>query len=49
MLLARNVRPKYVQVLLEGATITLALDTYSHVLPGMDGASAASAIDEALG
>ena len=48
LLLARNVHPKYVQELLGHASITLTLDTYSHVLPGMDGA-AASAMDEALG
>lgn len=47
LLLARNVHPKYVQELLGHASITLTLDTYSHVLPGMDG-GAASAIDEAL-
>jgi integrase len=48
LLLSRNVHPKYVQELLGHASITLTLDTYSHVLPGMDGA-AASAMDEALG
>jgi len=48
LLLARNVHPKYVQELLGHASIALTLDTYSHVLPGMDGA-AASAMDEALG
>lgn len=48
LLLARNVHPKYVQELLGHASITLTLDTYSHVLPGMDG-GAASAMDEALG
>lgn len=47
LLLARNVHPKYVQELLGHASITLTLDTYSHVLPGMDGA-AASAMEEAL-
>lgn len=48
LLLAQNVHPKYVQELLGHASITLTLDTYSHVLPGMDG-GAASAMDEALG
>ena len=48
LLLARNVHPKYVQELLGHASITLTLDTYSHVLPGMDG-GAASAMEEALG
>ncbi len=48
LLLSRNVHPKYVQELLGHASITLTLDTYSHVLPGMDG-GATSAMDEALG
>ena len=48
LLLATNVHPKYVQELLGHASITLTLDTYSHVLPGMD-VGAASAMDEALG
>ncbi|CAN5548750.1 site-specific integrase [soil metagenome] len=48
LLLARNVHPKYVQELLGHASITLTLDTYSHVLPGMDG-GATSAMEEALG
>lgn len=39
LLLARNVHPKYVQELLGHASITLTLDTDSHVLPGMDGVS----------
>ena len=40
--------PKHVQELLGHATITLTLDTYSHVLPDMeDGIQ--DAIDEALG
>ena len=47
LLLSRNVHPKYVQELLGHASITLTLDTYSHVLPGMEGA-AASAMEEAL-
>jgi integrase len=45
---ARNVHLKYVKELLGHASIALTLDTYSRVLPGMDGA-AASAMDEALG
>ncbi len=48
LLLGRNVHPKYVQELLGHASITLTLDTYSHVLPDMGG-GAASAMDEALG
>jgi integrase len=47
LLLSRNVHPKYVQKLLGHASIALTLDTYSHVLPGMGGAS--SAMEEALG
>jgi integrase len=37
LLHARNVHPKYVQKLLGHASIALTFDTYSHVLPGMDG------------
>ena len=48
LLLARNVHPKYVQELLGHASIALTLDTYSHVIPGMDGGTG-GAIDEALG
>lgn len=48
LLLSRNVHPKYVQELLGHASITLTLDTYSYVIPGMDG-GAASAMNEALG
>jgi integrase len=40
--------PKHVQELLGHATITLTLDTYSHVLPDMDD-GIGNAIDEALG
>jgi hypothetical protein len=47
LLLSRNVHPKYIQELLGHASIALTLDTYSHVLPGMDGGTA-SAMDEAL-
>lgn len=48
LLLSRNVHPKYVQELLGHASIALTLDTYSHVIPGMDGGTA-SAMDDALG
>ncbi len=47
LLLCRNVHPKYVQELLGHASIAQTLDTYSHVLPGMDG-GIGDAIDEAL-
>ena len=48
LLLSRNVRPKYVQELLGHASIALTLDTYSHVLPGMDG-GISTAVEDALG
>lgn len=48
LLLSRNVHPKYVQELLGHASIALTLDTYSHVIPGMDGGTAV-ALEEALG
>jgi integrase len=47
-LLCRNVHPKYVQELLGHASIAQTLDTYSHVLPGMDGGTG-DAIEEVLG
>lgn len=40
--------PKFVQDLLGHANISLTLDTYSHVLPGM-GDGLADAMDNALG
>lgn len=48
MNLRGNVHPKYVQELLGHASIALTLDTYSHVIPGMDGGTG-GAIDAALG
>jgi site-specific recombinase XerD len=39
---------KYVQELLGHASISITLDTYSHVIEGMDG-GLAEAMDEALG
>ena len=44
----RNVHPKFVQELLGHASVSITLDTYSHMLPGMGG-EAADAIGEALG
>jgi integrase len=38
LLLSRNVHPKYVQELLGHANIAITLDTYSHVIPGMEDA-----------
>src|SRR5215212_2708104 len=48
LLLNGNVHPKYVQELLGHASIAQTLDTYSHVLKGMDG-GIGSAMDEAFG
>lgn len=48
LLLGSNVHPKYVQELLGHASIALTLDTYSHVLKGMDG-GIGGAMDDALG
>ena len=47
LLLCRNVHAKYVQELLGHASIAQTLDTYSHVLPGMNG-GIGDAIDDAL-
>jgi integrase len=47
LLLSRNVHPKSVQELLGHANITITLDTYSHVIPGM-GDHAARAMEDAL-
>jgi integrase len=47
LLLGKGIHPKFVQELLGHANISITLDTYSHVLPGM-GEAAASAMDEAL-
>ena len=47
LLLGKGVHAKFVQELLGHATISITLDTYSHVLPGM-GDAAALAMDEAL-
>jgi integrase len=35
LLLIKSVHPKYVQELLGHANISITLDTYSHVIPGM--------------
>jgi integrase len=48
LLLERGIHAKIVQELLGHATISVTLDTYSHVLPGM-GDAASGAMDEALG
>jgi hypothetical protein len=48
LLLNSNVHPKYVQELLGHASIAQTLDTYSHVLKGMDGGIGGT-MDAALG
>jgi integrase len=45
LLLKMGVHPKVVQELLGHATVSITLDTYSHVLPGMDGDAAAGMED----
>ncbi len=47
LLLRQDVNPKYVQELLDHADISLTLNVYSHVSPGM-GDDAAGAMDAAL-
>jgi integrase len=47
LLLSKNVNPKVVSEMLGHATITITLDTYSHVLPTMQ-ESAAAAMEQAL-
>ena len=47
LLLSKNIHPKYVQELLGHATVSLTLDTYSHVLPGM-GNQVAEAMEDVL-
>ena len=47
LLLIGGVHPKIVQELLGHSSVTITLDTYSHVLPGM-GEAAASAMEDAL-
>jgi integrase len=48
LLLNSNFHPKYVRELLGHASIAQTLDTYSHVLKGMDG-GISDVMDEALG
>lgn len=47
LLLSRNVHPKVVSEMLGHANISITLDTYSHVIPGL-GDAAAGAMDDAL-
>lgn len=46
-LLAKGVHPKIVSEMLGHANISITLDTYSHVIPGL-GDAAAGAMDDAL-
>ena len=48
LLLSRNVNPKIVQEMLGHATISITLDTYSHVLPNMQ-EGAVRAMEDVLG
>ena len=48
LLFQRNVHPKFVQELLGHSSVSITLDTYSHMLPGMGG-EAADAMGDALG
>ena len=47
LLLSRNIHPKIVSEMLGHANISITLDIYSHVIPGM-GEAAAGAMDDAL-
>ena len=47
LLQSKEVHDKFVQELLAHATISITLDTYSHVLPSMGGVTA-GAMDDAL-
>ncbi len=47
IMLSQNVHPKAVQEALGHSSITLTLDTYSHVMPGMQ-QEAAGKLDQAL-
>ena len=48
LLLIKGVHPKYVQDLLGHANISITLDTYSHVIPGM-GNQTVAAMEEVFG
>ena len=48
MLLGKGVHPKLVQEMLGHANISETMDTYSHVLPNMQEAAAASAMETIL-
>ena len=48
ILLCKSVHPQFVQELLGHSSIAITLDTYSHVIPGMNGGTA-GAMNDALG
>jgi integrase len=48
LLLTQGIPPNVVSEMLGHANISISLDTYSHVIPGL-GKVAASAMEEALG
>ena len=48
LLLGKGVHPKLVQELLGHSNVSVTLDTYSHILPGM-GNQAADAMEDTLG
>jgi integrase len=48
ILLRAGKHPKYVQEMFDHASIAITLDTYSHVIEGMDG-GLEDAMDDALG
>ena len=47
LLLAKGVHPKIVSEMLGHSSVSITLDTYSHVIPGL-GDAAAGAMDEVL-
>jgi integrase len=47
LLFSKNVRPKVVQELLGHTSVSITLDTYSHMLPGIGG-EATEAIEATL-
>ena len=48
LLLTKGVHPKIVSEMLGHSTVSITLDVYSHVIPGL-GNAAALAMEEALG
>ena len=48
ILLTQGVHPKIVSEMLGHSSVSITLDTYSHVIPGL-GEAAASAMEDALG